>query len=97
MKKMSERKCLRCNSIIFENDIKEENAEFWICPKCNKKTYKYTSWGYLAAGEHSKKFMIRKESRDLRGNISIIQKEKNNWTHEVIDDEGNAVHKKHKK
>lgn len=40
---------------------------------------------------------IRKETRDLRRHKIIIQKEKNGWTHEVIDDEGKIVHPKYKK
>jgi hypothetical protein len=94
---MAERMCLRCNSVILDSDICEDNVEFWVCPKCEKKNYKYKSWGYIAVGGSSKKYMVRKKSRDLCGNVSIIQKEKDGWTHEVIDDEGKVIHEKHKK
>jgi len=94
---MSKIKCLRCKSSISKKDIKKENFQFWLCPKCKKKNYKYKSWGYTAVGGHSKKYMVRKESRDLKGNLGIIQKEKDGWTHEVLDDEGKVIHPKHKK
>ena len=94
---MKKLKCLLCDSLIEDKNIKERTVEYWRCPKCKRKNYNYTSWGYTAIGGHTKKFMIRKESRDLRGNKSIIQREKDGWTHEVIDDEGKTIHEKHTK
>ena len=98
---MVERKCLKCHTSISEQEIKEENIEYWICPKCEKKNYKYSTKSWLGTGRFEGERIIkkdfRKETRDLRGNKSILQREKEGWTHEVVNDEGKVIHEKHKK
>jgi ribosomal protein L37AE/L43A len=58
--------CVNCKSAIDDKYVSEENIEFWICPNCKKKSYKYETTGWVGVGKSIKRSLIRKESRDLR-------------------------------
>jgi hypothetical protein len=103
-----EENCSKCGKKIPDSEL-TPTPNYWDChnPDCRHRNYKHVSKSWLCLGDTfregkpSKKDIeneaIVKECVDTIGNISIIRREKEGYTHEVLDKDGSVICQKHKK